>query len=139
MSAFKILIISLFVGLHISAGLTDEDNTMYFNERMEQVKNKNKASYTGKLESKDADGYLFKIYFITGEVKMQGYYTDDAMNQANGLFTYYYQNGQMESTGYYRNGSKYGIWQRYDPNGTAKAEKIYAMEPILQALRDEEN
>lgn len=137
MRALQLTILTLFLGLQISAALPIEGEFLYLNDRMEVVKNKNKASYTCKLEGHDENGYLFKVYFITGEVKMEGYYKDEDMSQAHGLFTYYYRNGKVESSGHFRNGNKYGIWQRYNADGTPKAEKIYAIQPILQAMQDE--
>jgi antitoxin component YwqK of YwqJK toxin-antitoxin module len=56
---------------------------------------------------------------------------------AHGEFKYYYRSGKLESIGEFREGGKYGIWQRFDEDGTEKPEKIYASQPMLKALAKE--
>jgi antitoxin component YwqK of YwqJK toxin-antitoxin module len=131
----KLLTILFFValqGLGINPG---EGDALYLNDRLDPVKEKDNATYYYKMEEKTPDGFHFKVYFLTGEVKMEGVYKDSEMKIAHGQFVFYYRNGQTESVGVYREGNKYGIWQRYQPDGTPKAEKIYALQPMLQAIK----
>jgi len=134
----RILIIPslLLIGLKAVATGPSERESIYLDQRMELVSNKNQASYYCKLEEKTEKGFLYHAYFITGELKMTGLYLDEDMKTPNGVFTFYHRNGQIESTGSYRNGKKYGLWQRFHEDGSEKAEKIYAIDPVLNALSD---
>lgn len=114
-----------------------ERESIYLDERMEVISNKKNAFYYCKMENKTAEGYFFKAYFITGEVKMEGTYLDDQMEMAHGIFTFYYREGGVESTGEFRHGKKFGLWQRFNPDGSEKAEKIYMIDPVLNAILDQ--
>lgn len=132
----KILTMIFFVAFQ-GFGMTEpiDKEAIYMDDRMEVVKKKNNASYYCTLEEETPDGFYYKVYFLTGELKMEGTYKDSNMQIAHGQFTYYYRSGQTESTGLFREGNKYGIWQRYHPDGSPKAEKIYAFQPMLQAIK----
>ncbi|MCA1751230.1 MAG: hypothetical protein LC670_05465 [Flavobacteriales bacterium] len=131
----KLLTILFFVAIQGFGINPGERDALYLDDRMDVVKKKNSATYYCTLEEETPDGFHFKVYFLSGEVKMEGIYKDPDMKIAHGQFNFYYRNGQTESTGEYREGNKYGIWQRYQPDGTPKAEKIYAFQPMLQAIK----
>ncbi len=79
-------------------------------------------------------GFHFQVFFLTGELKMDGWYADEEMDIPQGYFTYYYRSGQVESEGEYRDGAKYGIWNRFDRQGELKPERIYAFIPMMKAI-----
>lgn len=137
MRTFKILVVALSLSVGAQASPFDGGEEIYLDVRMEVVKNKKNAAYICLLEEETERGFLFKAFFISGELKMEGYYSDREMTMAHGEFRYYYQSGQLESTGEYREGGKYGIWQRFDEDGTEKPEKVYASQPMLKALAKE--
>lgn len=137
MRTIKILVVALSLSVGGQASPFDGGDEIYLDVRMEVVKNKKNAAYYCLLEEENEKGYLFKAYYISGELKMEGYYSDRNMTIAHGEFKYYYMSGQMESTGEYREGGKYGIWQRFAVDGTEKPEKIYASQPMLKALAKE--
>ncbi len=58
-------------------------------------------------------------------MRMTGSYADVDLQQAQGEFTYYYPNGNVESTGLYVNGAKSGTWLRYHSDGSPRAERNY--------------
>lgn len=130
MKLMTIAIFAAFCGAGIFSG---DDGAHYLNDRMEPV-HKKKAVYYCEPAEKKENGYHIKAYFLSGEIKMEGVYKDPEMKTAHGPFTFYYRSGQTESTGQYKDGHKYGIWQRYHPNGSAKSEKIYAVQPMLRAI-----
>lgn len=129
-----LLISMLFIqfGIVTAADHGDED-AIYLDERMRETKKKN-ATYYCELVGVSNDLYHYKAYFLSGELKMEGWYSDERMKEPNGLFTFYYQSGQVESTGEYREGEKYGVWKRYDRYGNEKPEKVYAFLPMLKEL-----
>jgi hypothetical protein len=61
-----------------------------------------------------------------GNIRMEGTYADAGLTRAEGPFTYYYPNGNIESQGMYVNGMKSGTWHRYSADGSPKAERNYA-------------
>jgi antitoxin component YwqK of YwqJK toxin-antitoxin module len=117
----------------IIAATHGDERSIFLDERMRETKKKN-ATYYCELVGVTDEMYHYKAYFLSGELKMEGWYTDEEMKKPVGLFTFYYQSGQVESKGEYREGEKYGIWQRYDRYGNEKSEKIYAFLPMLKEL-----
>lgn len=130
----KLITIAIFAALCGTGMNSGGDGAVYLNDRMEPV-NKKKATYYCDPAVAQDDGYHVKAYYLSGEIKMEGVYKDPEMKTAHGPFTFYYRTGQTESAGQYKDGNKYGIWQRYHPNGSAKSEKIYAVQPMLQAIQ----
>jgi antitoxin component YwqK of YwqJK toxin-antitoxin module len=130
--------IAIFLIFACQAGLLlgsagGDDDAIYLDERMKETKKKH-ATYYCELVEQTEKGYHYKAYFLSGELKMDGWYSDEEMTQPHGPFTFYYKSGQVESTGEYRDGEKYGIWQRYDIFGNEKAEKVYAYLPMLRQI-----
>ncbi len=137
MRSLKLFALVLSLGIATQSFVIGDDKDIYLDARMEVVKNKKNATYICKMEEASDQGYLFRAYYITGEVKMAGTYVDEEMETPHGEFTYYYQSGQIESNGQFREGQKYGIWQRFDEDGTEKPEKVYAALPMLKAIAHE--
>ncbi len=119
-----------------SYATTPDELKIYLTSHMEVTENKKEASYVCKIVEETDLGYHVKAYFLTGELKMDGWFRDKELTQPHGEFTYYYQNGQIESKGEFREGSKFGLWQRYDFEGNPKPEKIYATLQIMQAISE---
>lgn len=128
-----LVLLSIQAGFLLAAANGDKE-AIYLDERMRETKKKNATYYCELVEQSDS-GYYYKAYFMTGELKMEGWYADAEMNTPHGMFVFYYKSGQMESTGEYRDGEKYGIWQRYDLYGNEKPEKVYAYLPMLKQIR----
>jgi len=132
-------ILSLFAfSLLAIAGYSSTPDGMeiYMTNHMEVTDNKKEASFICNILDESEMGYHVKAYFMTGELKMEGWFQDKELTQPHGEFTYYYQNGQIESKGEFMEGSKFGLWERYDFEGNPKPEKIYATLQIMQAIAD---
>lgn len=97
----------------------------YLNAKMEECKKK-QAVFFQKVADDQEEGWLSMVYFVQGELKMRGHFIDNALKVPHGEFSYFYQNGQLESKGRYENGAKIGVWERWNPNGTPKAERFYS-------------
>jgi hypothetical protein len=69
--------------------------------------------------------YDVEVRDDNGGIRMTGTYADADLKVAEGEFTFYYSNGNIESKGMYANGMKTGTWLRYDMDGSAKAERNY--------------
>jgi len=109
------------------------EDAIYLDERMKETKKKD-ATYYCELVGVTDNLYHYKAYFLSGELKMEGWYTDSSLEKPHGEFVYYYQTGQVESKGEYKEGEKYGIWQRFDRYGNEKPEKVYAFLPLLKEI-----
>ena len=125
-------VFALQIGLMSVFAYGGEDQ-IYLDERMKETKKKN-ATYYCELVGVTENLYHFKAYFLSGELKMEGWYSDAEMKIANGDFVFYYQTGQVESKGEYKEGEKYGIWQRFDRYGNEKPEKVYAYLPMMKEI-----
>lgn len=99
---------------------------VYLDAKMEECKKKH-AVFFRKVDDDGDNGWLVMVYFNNGgELKMRGHYVDNALTVPHGAFTYFYQNGQVESEGEFENGAKIGVWERWNHNGIAKAERYYS-------------
>lgn len=135
MRVLKLLAISLLTAGSLQASVkADDDKGIYLDAYMERVSNKKSAAYYCELESQTEAGYHYKVYYMTGELKMDGWYEDAEMLLAQGTFTYYYKSGQVECTGEYLENVKFGLWERYSEDGTEKPEKLYASLQMMEAL-----
>ncbi|MBK9765200.1 MAG: hypothetical protein IPO87_18165 [Flavobacteriales bacterium] len=84
------------------------------------------ADVLQRAVSAGADGqYMVQVLAPNGNLMMEGSYTDVQCTVQNGPFTYYYDNGQVSAKGAYAMGTKTGIWQRFDAQGKAMAERVY--------------
>lgn len=126
MGAMWIRVCALTLGLAIcqSTAFAGGEKT-YLDHRMEVVDKERHAMFYRTSEPAGDKGYKVKAFFLSGELKMEGYYKDKAISVPHGEFTFYYKNGQVESTGDYADGLKTGVWQRYAKDGSEKAEKVY--------------
>jgi len=117
-------------------GSLPDGSEIYMTNHMEVTDNKSDASFVCEIVEETDRGYYVKAYFLTGELKMEGWFKDKELMQPHGEFIYYYQNGQIESKGEFMEGSKFGLWERYDFEGNPKSEKIYATLQIMQAISE---
>ncbi|MGV9010994.1 MAG: toxin-antitoxin system YwqK family antitoxin [Flavobacteriales bacterium] len=60
-----------------------------------------------------------------GIPRMKGSYRDRALEIPDGLFLYYFANGQLESKGQFFDGAKVGVWQCWESDGASRPERIY--------------
>jgi len=133
------LILTLFAAcLFTVSGFSANPDGMdiYMTSHMELTDNKKEASYVCEIVEESEEGFKVKAYFMTGELKMEGWFKDKELTQPHGEFTYYFQNGQVESKGEFMEGSKFGLWERFDFEGNPKPEKIYATLQIMEAISD---
>jgi hypothetical protein len=82
--------------------------------------------YDRKVMSASNGAFEVAVTDKDGNIRMEGTYADADLTRAEGPFTYYYPNGNIESKGMYVNGMKSGTWHRYSADGTPKAERNYA-------------
>lgn len=138
MRILKTVAISTLISISVSATPVNPEGgkDIYLNATMEVIHKKRNAAYYCELVEKTDKGFHYKAYFMSGELKMDGWYADREMQVAQGKFTYYYRSGKVESEGECKEGMKVGVWNRYDRNGEAKPEKVYASLQIMKAIEE---
>jgi TonB family protein len=98
---------------------------VYLNTSLEVVSEESLAQYYRVLETTSDSTFKITVYYLNGQIKMTGVYSDANLLKEEGEFSYYYSNGQIESRGMYSEGIKFGIWKRYEPDGTERPDKHY--------------
>lgn len=111
----------------------DHDQRQYLSAVMVPAAKK-KARYYREVTGREGELFIGKTHSIDGKLKVEGTYLDAAMSMPHGEFTFYHPNGRVESKGQYINGSKAGVWLRYDAWGEPLAEKIYNPEPLANII-----
>jgi TonB family protein len=97
----------------------------YLNGNFSEVKTEDEARYYRETMHGLHEGTQVRVHYIDGTLKMEGNYRDANLQVPNGMFTYYYRNGQIESQGEYFEGRKCGVWKRWNWDGSAKADRLY--------------
>lgn len=90
--------------------------TIYYDSLWNTIPSKEGAFYYRELDDKSG-GFCVQDFFISGKVQMKGCYSDFNYLIMEGLFTYYYENGQKSSEGTYKNNEKTKDWRYWDENG----------------------
>ncbi|MCB0761185.1 MAG: hypothetical protein KDC12_06635 [Flavobacteriales bacterium] len=87
------------------------------------------AAYIRTLEA-SADGtFKATVRSLGGDLRMEGHMTKVSdLYLEHGMFTFYYDNGQVESQGYYEMGIKVGSWKRFTAQGSERPERYYRPE-----------
>ena len=71
-----------------------------------------------RVEAGEKDG-LFEWYYKNGQLESKGNWND---GKRDGLFESYYENGQLESKGNWNDGKEDGLFERYYENGQSKGK-----------------
>jgi TonB family protein len=64
-------------------------------------------------------------YYISGQIQMTGTYLKKNYRKKNGLFTWYYKNGQPEYSGNYLKGERVGEWTWWSDSGMVEQKEVY--------------
>lgn len=127
-----IIIYLLFVpGMLISQSL----ETSYLDDAFRVVDTEDEASYVREVSTSESGLFMVDVYYHPShKIKMTGSYSDEELEKEEGLFTYYYRNGQVESKGMCSSGVKFGVWERFLWDGTARPEKFYSGATVDELL-----
>lgn len=101
-------------------------------QRMEQfydfawkLSDVSQASYYTLIEKKDTLWHRQDFFIHGGNLQMEGSYKDKDCKIEQGLFHYFYANGQLQSVGSYENGKKQGVWLGFHHNATMQDSATY--------------
>ena len=110
----------------VSSGIRAQEN-IWLDTKLNITENKQDASYYLISERIDTTEFLVGIYRMDKTLLMTGNSIDSRGIRLNGLAKWYHGNGNLESEGYYNNGTKTGVWKRYDKEGNARPDRVTAM------------
>lgn len=106
-----------------AVSIAQDVNTIYLDEELSVCK-KRKASYRKEVLP-NSDGYQVKVFNMNEKLFMEGNSKDQKGEKLEGTTTYYYPNGQVESVGQNQNGTRVGVWNRFDKEGKPASERVY--------------
>jgi hypothetical protein len=103
----------------------EEQQTLFFDALLKQTQKRN-AVYTLQLSHIGGNIFEGTIFSDKKEVKAVGQWKlEDKRYIEHGQFVFFYSTGQIESQGEYDRGVKVGNWQRFEEDGTRKADRYY--------------
>jgi antitoxin component YwqK of YwqJK toxin-antitoxin module len=111
---FILTALSLFIFLLAKA---QQDSLVYFFDKNYNSCNRDVAYYVG-IGTKNNSLWQFDCYINETGIKVtSGSYRDSLLNNAEGLFNYYFEDGTLSSTGNYHLGKETGLWKKWDNAG----------------------
>jgi TonB family protein len=122
---YIIHIISFLTGFGSIEGqvLTD---TMYFNNSWEQS-TREEARYYRIINMDPSVDFMFHVwdYYLSGQVQMTGTYRSIRPDDREGIFTWYFPNGNKQQECTYRNNQLHGLYQEWFENGQSKTRQNF--------------
>jgi len=123
----------LFIALNV-VGQSPE--IQYLDAAFKQVFSSEESAYTRSVVQNEHNLFDVKVFYPGEQLKMKGHYTDAELLLAEGEFSYFYRNGQLESEGMCSGGVKYGTWKRFEWDGTPRADKYYTGTTVESVMAD---
>ncbi len=97
--------------------------TIYYNKNWSET-TKDSAVYFRK-SYKEGDLFKMNDYYLNGNLQMTGYSRYPDTEEKEGLFQYFYKNGQISSAGEYKSNKVTGEWTEYDSLGNLSLKQFY--------------
>ncbi|MFK8046441.1 MAG: TonB family protein [Crocinitomicaceae bacterium] len=124
---FCMLSVSLFSQGEIKpSAVKAKKNVTYLNKNHFKVKSIKEAVFYKEEYQLSKDIRIVKEFSMDSVLMMEGKYTKGRkLSFKNGVFKYYYPNGQLRYTGLYTYDSKQGEWKTFDENGILLRKSEY--------------
>lgn len=118
------LILTAFFGTFNASSQAITQMT-YLDQMFEHTEDSS-AVYLRTMELIQDDIFAASVKAVSGGLKMKGVYVSNGQELIeDGLFTYYFPNGNVESEGRFDMGLKSGTWKRFTKDGNRKADRFY--------------
>lgn len=134
-------IIAIIAGVLFSCVATAQDARFDFVDELLQPVERGEAAFRRKAVLNEDGYYHVHILFLDGKPRMTGRYCDEALQNEDGWFVYFFYAGHKESEGAYVEGDKAGTWQRWDWTGKALPDRHYksseGVDPALASVSAE--
>lgn len=123
----------------ISLGANAQTQTIYYNSQWEMAPQE-EASYYRLCQLDTGKSIFIRRWFIgkvedfsmDGKLLMTGFYTS---GKPNGVFVFYYTNGQVQAKGNFKHGYREGLWKYFFTNGTLEREIDFSTRDDLASLK----
>src|SRR5436189_475212 len=110
----QILLLYIFCGLFSMAKSQSSKRYVYYFDADFSSVEKSKAVILGE-GSYENGSFRLNCYSINRDkLLLTAFCTDSTLSKFNGLYTSFHLNGNKEEEGIYKNGSKEGLWQKWD-------------------------
>ena len=99
----------------------------YYKYNWQETTGKDEASFYAYAEQTDS-GWYRKDYFLcskSSKIQMVGLYEDKENKMKNGVFRWYYPNGNLKTFGKYIHNQKEGLWINWYSDGTVEDSAVY--------------
>lgn len=106
-------------------------DTVYFDYNWDTT-SKNEAQYYRTPMIETDSGYLFKDYYISGELQFDGFTLEPAREILHGTVKYYYEEGGLEKIKSYKNGKGDGEEIAFLKNGKEMSRGINRNDTVVQ-------
>lgn len=99
----------------------------YYNSNWKEVITKDEASYYSYNKSTDSGWYRLDFFlgYPKNKIQMTGLYEDKENKIKNGIFRFYYYNGNLKTYGQFGHNREEGIWLDWYSNGELKDSMYY--------------
>lgn len=126
-----LLFISCISIFSIAKSQSSKRYVYYFDANFSSVE-KSKAVILGE-GSYENGAFRVNCYSMNRDkLLLTAFCTDSTLSKFNGLYTSFYPNGHKEEEGIYKNGSKEGVWQKWDTLQRKVDSTVYLQDqPIL--------
>ncbi|MFK5855577.1 MAG: hypothetical protein QM503_05555 [Bacteroidota bacterium] len=115
----------ILLSLLTSSAYSQDTLTKYFDEDWNIITDESNASYFREYFKNDKSIWVVNDFYMDNEIQMSGLYKTSSMLIKEGVFTYYYENGQRKSSGIYHKNRKSGEWNYWFENGEIKANGVF--------------
>lgn len=120
MKKISFLIFLLFAS---TAALFAQDTlTVYYDNNWKEITDKDAAVFYRKAYADSNNIWVTRDYYSSGQIQMTGSYKNKKMQEKQGHFTYYHENGNKLSEGNYVNDDRDGSWTTWTDDGLKKSE-----------------
>jgi antitoxin component YwqK of YwqJK toxin-antitoxin module len=98
--------------------------TIYYDKAWNEIPFSNGASFYRKA-FEDKSLWSVNDFYASNKLQMTGSYKSKKFKEKEGLFVYYYENGNKSSEGNYVAGKSEGVWKFWFESGELKSEGEY--------------
>ena len=117
----NLIVYSLFFFLTAINAYAQDTVREFFDKDWKEVPDETKASFFRKAFVANNKVWVVNDYYISGKIQMTGSFKSKKLDIKQGLFTYYYENGQKKSEGKYINNKSEDEWNLWYENGQLKS------------------
>src|SRR6186713_78751 len=129
----QILLLHIFCMFFSIAKSQSSKRYVYYLDATLTSVEKSKAVILGE-GSYENGAFRLNCYSINRDkLFLTAYCTDSTLSEFNGLFTSFHLNGYKEEEGNYKNGSKEGLWQKWDSLQRKLDSTIYLQDQPVQS------